>query len=151
MKIIFAVVGKMKPSPEQDLLHKYLRQTPWDISVKEIEIKKGSTRQRIAAEGDALLAACEPASIIIALDERGASLGSEALAQQFAKWQQEGNSCIACIIGGQDGLSPDVRTRATLTLSFGAMTWPHMMVRAMLGEQIYRIHTILSGHPYHRA
>ena len=151
MKIIFAVVGKMKSSPEQDLLHKYIRQTPWDISVKEIEIKKGSTQQRIAAEGEALLAACEVASIIIALDECGKSLGSEALAEQFSKWQQEGNSCIACIIGGQDGLSPDVRKRATLTLSFGAMTWPHMMVRAMLGEQIYRIHTILSGHPYHRS
>lgn len=152
MKITLACVGKMKASPEQELLRKYIRQTPWQITIHEIEVKKSlGSEQRKAAEAEQLLSLTAAAHRRVALDERGKTLSSEALASQFEHWRQQGSSHIGLIIGGADGLDESVRKAADLTVSFGAMTWPHMLVRAMLGEQLYRIHTILSGHPYHRS
>lgn len=152
MRILIAALGKMKPSPEQELLNKYLRQTPWQISLKELDVKKAlPTEARIEAEAALLRQACEGFAIRIALDERGKALSSEAFAGKIAEWQQQGHSQLAFMIGGQDGLADSVRREASLILSFGALTWPHMLARAMLAEQIYRAHTILSGHPYHRS
>ena len=87
----------------------------------------------------------------LALDERGKSLTSEAFAKTLARWRDEGTADVAFVIGGADGLADTLRKRARLLLSLGAMTWPHMLVRGLLAEQLYRAERIWAGHPYHRA
>ncbi len=87
---------------------------------------------------------------MVALDETGKSIGSAAFAEQIGRWRDESVADAVFIIGGADGLSPELRRRARLSVAFGAATWPHQMVRVMLLEQIYRAATILAGHPYHR-
>lgn len=152
MRVTLAAVGRMKDSPEKVLLEKYIRQLPWTFVIKEIEIKKTlDTNQRKDAEAQKLLEACNGAHKLIALDERGENKSSESLATHIADWQQQGCSHLGIIIGGQDGLSQSVHDSSHLLLSFGKLTWPHMLVRTMLAEQLYRVHTILSGHPYNRS
>ena len=102
-------------------------------------------------EGELLLSAVPEGGVIIALDERGKHLSSEEFAHRLGTWQDNGIPAAAFLIGGADGHSPEVRQKAHLLLAFGKMTWPHMLARAMLAEQIYRAKTILDGHPYHRS
>jgi len=90
------------------------------------------------------------ASLVVALDERGKSLSSEAFAKQLASWRDAGEARALFVIGGPDGLPPAVKPKARLTLAYGTQTWPHLLVRTMLSEQLFRAMTILSGHPYHR-
>jgi len=97
-----------------------------------------------------LAGACAPGDVMIALDERGKSLTSPAFAQLMGRLRDEGESRVMFVIGGSDGLPGALRARAKNVLSFGSQTWPHLLVRAMLAEQLYRAVTILSGHPYHR-
>jgi len=153
MKITLAAVGKLKPSPEKELFDLYLRRLSWDVTTREIDIKKPSlpAEQRRALEAEQILETLSSSGAIIALDERGKSLSSEQFAQRIGNWQNEGISHLGFCIGGQDGLDESVRKRAQLVLSFGALTWPHMLARAMLAEQLYRASTLLSGHPYHRS
>jgi 23S rRNA (pseudouridine1915-N3)-methyltransferase len=152
VNILVAAVGKSKPGPEKELFTSYAARLPWRIDVKEIEIKKEmAVDVRRAREGEALLAAVPEGARIIALDERGKAEGSEAFAKRLGMWRDDGVRNVAFIIGGADGLDDALRKRANAVLSFGALTWPHMLVRALLAEQLYRAHTILSGHPYHRA
>lgn len=106
---------------------------------------------RRAREGEALLAALPDGGRVVALDERGRSEASEAFATRLGRWRDDGVRTVGFIIGGADGLDDAVRKKADLVLSFGAFTWPHMLVRAMLAEQIYRAQSILAGHPYHRS
>jgi 23S rRNA (pseudouridine1915-N3)-methyltransferase len=87
---------------------------------------------------------------VVALDERGKSLDSSAFATLLGRWQDEGLGDLAFVIGGAEGLSPAVLERADLALSFGQMTWPHLLVRVLLAEQLFRAQCILDGHPYHR-
>ena len=88
--------------------------------------------------------------MVIALDERGKNLTSADLARKLGQWRDEGRADVAFLIGGADGHGPGVKERADLVLSLGAMTWPHMLVRALLAEQLFRAQCILEGHPYHR-
>ena len=92
-----------------------------------------------------------PGARRIVLDERGKTLTSEKFAERLASWRDEGAPAAALLIGGPDGHGTTARHGADLILSFGAMTWPHQLVRAMVAEQLYRAVTILTGHPYHRA
>ncbi len=117
--------------------------------LREVEDKRGPTG-RVAREADLLLSALPKGATVVALDERGKALSSVELAHRLARWRDEGAGDIAFAIGGADGLDDAVRARADLVLSLGAMTWPHLMVRAMLAEQLYRAQQILAGHPYHR-
>jgi 23S rRNA (pseudouridine1915-N3)-methyltransferase len=152
MNIVVAAVGRAKPSAERDLFESYAGRLPWRVDLKEIEIKKESALDvRRAREGEALLAAIPEGARIVALDERGKSEGSEAFAKRISLWRDDGVRAIGFLIGGADGLDETVRRRADLIVSFGALTWPHMLVRVLLAEQLYRAHTILTGHPYHRA
>jgi 23S rRNA (pseudouridine1915-N3)-methyltransferase len=122
------------------------------VDLKEIEIKKDlAVDVRRAREGEALLAAMPQGARIVALDERGRSEASDAFAKRLGRWRDDGARTIGFIIGGADGLDEAVRKKADLVMSFGALTWPHMLVRAMLAEQIYRAQSILAGHPYHRS
>lgn len=152
MRLTLAAIGKAKASsPEMQLYAEYVKRLPWKLALKEFEPKKnlpGDARK--TQEGELLLAACEGAHKIIVLDERGKSLSSREFSGVVSGWQQQGASHIACIIGGADGLSDAVRARADLLLSFGRLSWPHMLVRALLAEQLYRAWSILEGHPYHR-
>lgn len=138
MKILIAAIGKAKPSPELQLYNDYVKRLPWKVAVKEVKDAAG------------LIAACDGFDRIIALDESGKTLSSREFAEQLKHWQQQGNSSYAFIIGGADGLSEDVRKKAHLVWSFGRITWPHMLVRGLLAEQLYRAHSIITNHPYHR-
>ena len=103
------------------------------------------------AEETALLRGAVPdGAKVIALDERGKLLSSPEFARKLGNWRDDGCRDLAILIGGADGLSPDLRSRADFTLSFGKMVWPHMLVRVMLAEQLYRAASILAGTPYHR-
>ena len=118
------------------------------------EIEEGRARRaedRKSEEAKAIRALLPPATRLIALDERGQSLTSEAFATDLGRARDRGEAAYALVIGGPDGLDPGLRADAHLVLGFGAMTWPHQLVRIMAAEQIYRAMTILSGHPYHRA
>jgi 23S rRNA (pseudouridine1915-N3)-methyltransferase len=113
----------------------------------EVEDKKGGGME---AEADLLLRAVPPGALLVTLDERGRTLSSPEFAQQLARWRDEGRQDLAFVIGGADGLAPALRDRAAFSISFGRMVWPHMLVRVMLAEQLYRATTILAGGPYHR-
>ncbi len=152
MDIIIACIGHMKPSPELDLLSKYIKQTRWNVVVREFEDKKpGSVEERKKREGALLLSAVPAAAKIVVMDERGKLLSSEKFAKRLGDWQDESVPAVVFLIGGADGHSEEIRKKANLVLAFGEMTWPHMLARVMLAEQIYRAKTILDGHPYHRA
>ena len=107
--------------------------------------------ERKREEGDRLRQHLASGAALILLDERGKNISSEDFATRIAALRDGGRRAMTIAIGGPDGHDPSLRETAELVLSFGAQTWPHQMVRVMLGEQLYRVATILSGHPYHRA
>jgi 23S rRNA (pseudouridine1915-N3)-methyltransferase len=153
-------IGKLSKGPEMDLWERYFeRAKPLlrDVGFTHLDVqvwgesRKPTAQARKAEEALLLLDACKDGSYVFVLDERGVSLRSEAFAQTLQKLAVSGEREAVFIIGGPDGLHDDVLARARVTLSFGAATWPHQMVKMMLMEQIYRALTILSGHPYHRA
>lgn len=151
MNIEIIAVGRLKKGPELDLIETYLKRCPWPVNITEVEEKrplKGANR--MAREADLILAAIPAGAHVIALDERGAEMRSKAFAKKISNWQDQGLSVLVFLIGGADGYDAKIKERANGLISFGHMTWPHMMVRAMLCEQLYRASTILQGHPYHK-
>jgi len=151
LKVTVAAIGKFKKSPAEAIFTSYIKRIPWKIELKELEAKKGLEGEQLkAAEAGLLLSAIPKSGKIIALDERGKNISSVELADVISSWQSNGCSSVSFIIGGADGLNADMRKKADFILSFGKLTWPHMLIRPMLAEQIYRVHTIISGHPYHR-
>jgi 23S rRNA (pseudouridine1915-N3)-methyltransferase len=159
MRIDIAAVGRLKQGPERELVSRYgdrLTASGRAIGlsgphVTEIaESPARSAPERMAQEAQAILAALPAEAILVALDERGATMASDAFAARIGRWRDEGRRSLAFVVGGPDGLSPVVRDRAAELLSFGRMTMPHQLVRVLLLEQLYRAATILSGHPYHR-
>ena len=159
MRLIVIAVGRLKQGPERELAERY-RERFDDIGRKlgfgglEIyEIPESRARDaatRIAEEAAAITARFPEKYGLIALDERGKSVDSRTFAQHLGRFRDQAADVIF-VIGGADGLSPELRGKAKLVIAFGAATWPHQMVRIMLLEQIYRAATILAGHPYHRA
>jgi 23S rRNA (pseudouridine1915-N3)-methyltransferase len=151
MRLHIVAVGKLKAGPHAALARHYADRLAWPLAIREVEEKRPlpapELREREAA---LLLAAVPPDAVLIALDERGKTLASAAFAQKLAAWRDSGTVELAFVIGGADGLSESVRQKAQLVLSLGAMTWPHLLVRGMLLEQLYRAQQILAGHPYHR-
>ncbi|MBL4789942.1 MAG: 23S rRNA (pseudouridine(1915)-N(3))-methyltransferase RlmH [Kordiimonadaceae bacterium] len=152
MHISLIAVGRMQRGAEQALMQEYFKRLPWKTSVIEIDIKKTSatSAERKTREAEKLLAAIPQGAAIIVLDEHGKALSSRAFAGKIDDWQMAGYKNLAFIIGGADGLDKNLIAKADLKLAFGTLTWPHMMVRAMLSEQIYRAWSINTGHPYHR-
>lgn len=114
----------------------------------EVEDKKGGGME---AEAELLSRAVPAGAMLVTLDERGRVLSSPEFAAELAKWRDGGRQDVAFVIGGADGIAPSLRARADFSISFGKMVWPHMLVRVMLAEQLYRAATILAGGPYHRA
>ena len=152
MRITVVAVGRAKRSPTETLWQDYARRLTWPVTLKEIDFRgraEGPTRQR--REAAQLLAAVPRGARLVALDERGEDLSSAALAARLSDWRDRGIADLAFVIGGANGLDLTVRAAADLVLAFGRQTWPHMMARAMLIEQIYRAQQIILGRPYHRA
>lgn len=144
-------VGKNKDVHTGALVDDYSRRmAPWRVSWSEIPIPNVSDAERKKREADLILEALPKNAVVVAMDERGKNMDSIAFAQKMDGFFAAGSNNVAFIIGGADGLDEAVRVRADLVLSFGALTWPHRLVRVMLAEQLYRAMTILTGHPYHR-
>ena len=148
-------MGRLRVGPEKALIEDYL--TRFDrtgrglslgpVSVLEVEDRKGGG---MAGEAVLLRRALPEGAVICALDERGTVETSPHFAARIAGWRNAGCSDLAFVIGGADGIDPALRMQADHLLSFGKMVWPHMLVRVMLAEQLYRAASILSGGPYHR-
>ncbi len=155
MRVTIAAVGRLRAGPEASLVDDYL--TRFDrtgralglgpAKIIEVETKRGGG---VAAEADLLRAALPKGALVLALDERGRSYTSPQFAERLQAWADAGTRDLALVIGGADGLSPEFRDAADHLLSFGSMVWPHMLVRVMLTEQLYRAASILAGSPYHR-
>ena len=151
MNIIVAAVGRLRSGPEQTLIDSYTKRLPWTVDVREIEARaKNDPAAQAKQEADGLLAAIPAGAKIVCLDSRGKVLDSEKFAGQLGQWRDDGERTLAVVIGGADGLGAEVVNKAHLVLSFGSVTWPHMLVRVLVAEQLYRAHCILTGHPYHR-
>jgi 23S rRNA (pseudouridine1915-N3)-methyltransferase len=130
--------GKIGRSPEAELVDRYLKRISWPVKVTEL------------ADDGRPAPDLHPNSVSILLDERGKALSSVELAQMLEEWRDRGTREARFSIGGADGHGDEARKGADLLLSFGPATWPHMLARAMLAEQIFRATSILANHPYHR-
>ncbi len=151
MKVTIATIGKFKDSHEKALFASYIKRIPWKIELKEMESKKALSGNALKElEADLLLGSINKDAYIIALDEKGANLSSQEFTEVIKLCQDNGRSKLAFIIGGADGLAGSIKHKAHLTISFSKLTWPHLLVRVMLAEQLYRSYTIIQGHPYHR-
>jgi len=160
MRLTIAAVGVLRGGPIAALVDDYAERVRRQgravglsaFDLREVEAPKGLAGEaRRAKENALLLDVAEGARVRVALDEGGRSVSSAAFARKLADWRDGGEKDLACLIGGADGLTAETKTAADFALAFGEMTWPHMLVRAMLCEQIYRAVTILAGHPYHRS
>ncbi|MBL4768592.1 MAG: 23S rRNA (pseudouridine(1915)-N(3))-methyltransferase RlmH [Rhodobacteraceae bacterium] len=155
MRVHICVVGRLRAGPEKNLIDDYL--TRFDRTgralglgparIVEVEDRKGGG---MGGEATVLRRAIPQGAVICVLDERGKVMSSPKFATRLGDWRDEGRSDLALVIGGADGIDPSLRAEADFGLSFGQMVWPHMLVRVMLTEQLYRAATILAGGPYHR-
>ena len=151
MRIRIICVGRMKDGPERDMVDDYLKRAqktgrPLGVrSVEEIEVEAGGGKSR---EAERILAKTGH-SRIIRLDERGKAQTSIQFSEKMARWRDNGED-ISFVIGGADGLAPEIAQEAQDSLSFGLLTWPHKLVRVMIAEQVYRALSIEAGSPYHR-
>lgn len=159
MRLTIIAIGKLKQGPERELAQRYharFEETGRKLGFRGLalhELPESRARDaatRIAEEAAAIAALIPDRAALIAMDERGDNIDSAKLATTLGRWRDESMPETIFMIGGADGLSPELRRKATMRLAFGAATWPHQMVRVMLLEQVYRAATILAGHPYHR-
>jgi 23S rRNA (pseudouridine1915-N3)-methyltransferase len=160
MRLMIAAIGRHKNVPEAALIDDYAARLRLggravgllSFDIVEIDAPKiADARRRSAREWELLSAAAPDGAKRVILDERGKALGSEAFARQIESWRNDRAPAAAFLIGGAGGHGEAAREGADLVLAFGPQTWPHMLARVMLCEQLYRAMTILSGHPYHRA
>ena len=160
MRISLIAVGRLKAGSERDLAARYLDRAIaaarsvglTGIELRELdESRARSDTSRKTEEARAIAALLPGGARLCVLDERGRAMTSPAFAADIGKARDAGVPQFALVIGGPDGIDPSLREKADLVLAFGAMTWPHQLVRVMAAEQIYRAVKILGGHPYHRA
>lgn len=151
MRLTLIAVGRAKRGPDEELFNLYAKRLSPPLEVIEVEEKRPLSGDALKAREAELIAAKVPAGAhLIALDERGPALSSRAFATRLGGLRDDGIRDAAFVIGGADGLDAGLRGSANWVLSFGPQTWPHMLVRVLLAEQLYRAQTILAGHPYHR-
>ena len=148
--IYLLTVGKLKKGSFFDLKEEYVKRIKWPLQIKELESRQTNSQIINKDENEKILAALEKDAFIIILDEGGTPLKSKNFATKIQNLENDGKSKIQFVIGGAEGLSKAVKEQADMIISFGQATWPHMMVRVMLLEQIYRAQQILAGHPYHK-
>lgn len=130
--------GRIGRSPEAELIDRYLKRVSWPTKITELPDTGGR------------MPTVEPGTRIVMLDEKGRDLPSMAFATQLGRWRDDGVREIRFLLGAADGFDDAQREQADLLLAFGRATWPHLMARAMLAEQLWRASSILAGHPYHR-
>lgn len=155
MKVSICAVGRLRKGPEKDLTEDYLNRfdrtgRPLALGpakLTEVEDRKGGG---MASEAQLLERAIPSGALICVMDERGLVMSSPDFALRLATWRDQGRSDVGFVIGGADGIDSSLRDRADVALSFGSMVWPHMLVRVMLAEQLYRAASILASTPYHR-
>jgi len=155
MRLHLCAVGRLRAGPERTMLDDYLQRFDrtgralglGPATEHQVEDKRGGG---MLAEAALLRRALPAGAVRVVLDERGQMLDSVAFAHRLAGWRDGGAQDLALLIGGADGLDPALRGEADFALSLGAMVWPHMLVRVMLAEQLYRAAGILAGSPYHR-
>jgi 23S rRNA (pseudouridine1915-N3)-methyltransferase len=160
MRIVIAAVGRLKQGPERELAERY-RKRAGDtgrkagisaVDVVEIrESRAGESGRRMLEESIAIANVIPDHAATVILDPRGESMSSAAFAGRLQGWRAQNTPAVAFIVGGHDGLAPNLREKSSLAIAFGPATWPHQLARIMLLEQIYRALTILTGHPYHRS
>ena len=159
MRVLLSAIGRLKTGPEREICARYLERAQASarsvgltgVEMREADESRARRPEDRKAEEARLLTTNIPAGArLIVLDERGKTMGSEAFAADLGAARDSGAPAYVLLIGGADGIDPELRAKASLVLAFGAMTWPHQLVRIMAAEQIYRAITILSGHPYHR-
>lgn len=138
MKLHIVARGKIGRSPEAELVDRYIKRIKWDTKISELPDQGGKTPK---LDGE---------TKIIAMDEKGENWTSQKFADQLSIWRDNGIRESRFLIGAADGLTAEERNSADLLFSFGKTTWPHMMARAMLAEQLFRATAIIAGHPYHR-
>jgi 23S rRNA (pseudouridine1915-N3)-methyltransferase len=160
MRIVVAAIGRLKQGPETELSERYRKraaQTGRQLGLRDIEIieiresRAADAGKRMLEESIALANVIPENAVVVLLDPSGENLDSAGFATRLAKWRGDNRPAAVFLIGGADGLAPNLREKAEIRLSFGSATWPHQLVRVMLLEQLYRATTILAGHPYHRA
>ena len=144
MKISIIAIGHCRDKTISNIFNNYIQRLPWKVELHEI---KSNQETNILKKH--LINIIAKQNIIIALDENGKNYSSTDFAYKLNNWQQE-NNYIGFCVGGPEGLSQYLLSKAAIKISFGKMTWPHLFVRIMLAEQLYRASSILSGHPYHR-
>ena len=160
MRLLVLAVGHARGTSEAALTEDFIGRAKAfgkrlgfsSVAIEEVTVSKlREARGRIADEGERLAARIPDGAHVISLDAKGKGMTSEAFAEMLAAMRDAGARDLVFLIGGPDGLNPGPSVKAGRSLAFGPQTWPHLMVRAMLSEQIYRALTILAGHPYHRA
>jgi 23S rRNA (pseudouridine1915-N3)-methyltransferase len=155
MRITILAVGHKAPGWVQEGFNEYAKRMPPEARVELVELKpeergagRGTDRAK-ALEGERILAAVPQGATLLALDERGKAVTTQGLSVMLSDWMRDGSHPVF-VIGGADGLSQEVRTRAAKLVSLSALTLPHALVRVVLAEQLYRAWSILARHPYHR-
>jgi 23S rRNA (pseudouridine1915-N3)-methyltransferase len=160
MRIMVIAIGRLKQGPERELADRYaarFEDAGRKLGFRGLDVRESPESRardaatRIAEEAAAIAALMPDKSSLVALDEHGDSIDSSIFARHLGRWRDESVANTIFVIGGADGLSPELQRMAKLRLAFGKATWPHQLVRVLLLEQIYRAATILAGHPYHRA
>ena len=153
MQVHVCAVGRLRAGPERALLDDYLQRferVGRGIGLGRVREHEVVAKGGMGGEADALGRVLAKGAVVCVLDERGKQMSSPEFAKILAGWRDQGRGDAAFVIGGADGLAPEFRKCADFRLSLGTMVWPHMLVRVMLGEQLYRAASILSGSPYHR-
>ena len=152
MKITIISIGKFKQDSKKNIFNDYLKRIEWKLSLKEIEVKEALTGDNLKnKEGQLIIKNIPSSSKIILLDEKGKNITSIEFSKIITNNLDMSYSNLVFIIGGANGVCESVKKIANITLSFGKITIPHMMVRLILIEQIYRSYTIFNNHPYHRS
>jgi 23S rRNA (pseudouridine1915-N3)-methyltransferase len=146
MRVTILAIGHKMPSWIEEGFREYTRRMPPEARVELVELKPGKDRDD---EGRKLLDALPPGATLLALDERGKSVTTQGLSVMLSDWMRDAMN-PAFVIGGADGLSGEVKERASKLISLSALTLPHQLVRVVLAEQLYRAWSILARHPYHR-
>ena len=155
MKIRLIAVGSKMPGWVEEGWHEYARRLPGEMPLELVEIplttrsKNADITRMIRQEGEAMLAKVQPGERIVTLEVQGRAWSTEQLARELERWRLEARN-VNLMVGGPEGLAPEVSARSDQRWSLSALTLPHPLVRILVGEQIYRAWTVLSGHPYHK-
>ena len=155
MKIRLIAVGSKMPGWVEEGWHEYARRLPGEMPLELVEIplttrsKNADVTRMIRQEGEAMLAKVQPGERIVTLEVQGRAWSTEQLAGELERWRLEARN-VNLMVGGPEGLAPEVCARSEQRWSLSALTLPHPLVRILVGEQIYRAWTVLSGHPYHK-